>query len=268
FYSNAADRAGTRVTDTLEATNSFRDSLDLRSLGDTVYYRVVALDERENVGEFSRPYALVLPDILPPAPPRLREFRADTNGVYFTWAPSSSDDVVNYQLERRARGTAYWELAASLPPIQEVGTYLDASGRDDLVYEYRLIARDEVGLRGVSNVLVAQRLPPPVMPAVSDLSVRPLPAESRIEIRWSYPSDGRLLAFKLLRAGPEGTLTTYRTLDVATLERRDARRPGGATQWRFSDQDLRRDREYRYAVQPVFRSGHLGRLAPPITVAY
>ncbi|MEL7162608.1 MAG: fibronectin type III domain-containing protein, partial [Bacteroidota bacterium] len=103
FYSNAAERPGTRVTDTLETTNLFRDSLDLRSLGDTVYYRVVALDERENVGDFSDPYALVLPDILPPAPPRLREFRADTNGVLFTWAPSSSDDVVNYRLERRAR---------------------------------------------------------------------------------------------------------------------------------------------------------------------
>ncbi|MEL7161331.1 MAG: hypothetical protein AAFN92_11300, partial [Bacteroidota bacterium] len=157
---------------------------------------------------------------------------------------------------------------ANLPPTNEVSTYQDESGRDDLTYEYRLVAEDEVGLRGVSNVLLAKRLPPSVLPGVTDLDIRPLPAESRIEIRWNYPNDGGLVAFKLLRAGPEGTLTTYRILDASTLERRDPRRAGRAAQWRFSDEELRRDRQYRYAVQPVFRSGRLGRLAEPITVAY
>ena len=268
WFSNGADREGTRRTDTLEVQTNFRDTLDLTAVNDTVYYRVAALDERENVGAWSEPLALPIPDIIPPAPPRLRSFRADTNGVRFSYAPSSSDDVVGYTFERRARFTDYWEAFATLPPVAEVSTFLDGSGADDITYEYRLIAFDEQGLRGVSNVLAAKRQMRMLFPAVEDLVLRARPADPAIELTWLYPEDQGIASFRVYRASPSGDLKLYRTLDANNVDRRRANDPDLPAQWRFLDEDIRRDTQYRYAVVAVYRTGAESRTAPAVTIDF
>lgn len=268
FFSNARETPGGRMTDTLELIPYFTDSLDLYTLGDSVYYRVVALDERENVGDFSEPFALAVPDIVPPAPPRLRTITADTNGVVLSWAPSSSSDVVRYQLQRRALGTNYWEVFATEDATTTVSTTRDATGRDDIRYEYQLLAIDEVGLRGYSNILTGKRLIRLVRPAVGELTGTAQPALSRVELTWAYPSDPGIRAFRILRANPDGVLKTYRLIDAENVDRRLARRSGAPAQWRFNDEELRRDTEYRYAVQVEFHNGGKSRLGEIVAVEY
>ena len=265
FFSNERATPGSRLTDSLEFVPLFMDSLDLRTLGDSVYYRVVALDERENVSRFSEPYALPVPDINPPAPPRLRTVSADTNGVYLVWAPSSSDDVVGYQWRRRALGTKIWEDFATSEPTTEVSTFQDLTARDDIRYEYQLVALDEVDLRGYSNILTGKRLIRMVRQPVADLTGVPLPAENRVELLWNYPNESGIRAFRILRAAPGGVLKTYRLIDADEVDRRLGRR---VAQWRFSDEDPRRDSDYVYAVQVEFRNGAKSLLGERIKVEY
>ena len=268
WFSNGAGREGTRLTDTLEVRTSFRDTLDLTAVNDTVYYRVAALDERENVGAWSEPLALPIPDIIPPAPPRLRSFSADTNGVRFSYAPSSSDDVAGYTFERRARFTDYWEAFANLPPVAEVSTYLDGSGADDITYEYRLVALDEQGLRGVSNVLTAKRQMRMLFPAVEGLALRARPADPAIELTWLYPEDQGIASFRVYRATPSGELKLYRTLAANAIDRRRANAAELPAQWRFVDEEIRRDTQYRYAVVAVYRTGAESRTGATVSIDF
>ncbi|MEM6769483.1 MAG: hypothetical protein AAF597_02765 [Bacteroidota bacterium] len=268
FFSHQEDRPGTRITDTLEVVNRRLDTIDLKTLEDTIYYRVVALDERENVSDFSKALALPVPDINPPTPPRLRSFTADTNGVTLTWAPSSSTDVVSYLFQRRGVGTNYWETFYQAPPTTEVSRLLDNTGRTDIRYEYQLVAVDDAGLRGTSNGLTARRLAPVVRPAVADLSGIAQRELDRIELTWNYPPDPTIRQFKIYRAAPGGELLTYRTLDAEAVDRRLARRTGQPAQWRFRDEAPRRDTEYVYAVQAIYRNGGLSRLGDSVTVKF
>ncbi|MEM9930875.1 MAG: hypothetical protein AAF840_13720, partial [Bacteroidota bacterium] len=268
FFSLREDRPGTRLTDTLEVINRRLDTLDLKTLEDTVYYRVVALDERENVSEFSVALALPVPDINPPAPPRLRSFTADTNGVALTWAPSSSTDVVNYLFQRKVVGTNYWETFQRVAPTTTVSTLVDVSGRTDLRYQYQIVALDEAGLRGVSNLLTARRLAPVIRPAVAELNGVAQRDLDRIELTWNYPLDPAIRQFRIYRALPGEALTTYRDLEADAVDRREARRSGAPAQWRFRDDAPRRDTEYVYAVQAIYRNGGMSRLGESVSVKF
>jgi hypothetical protein len=269
FYSNNPAREGRRRTAVLELRPEYVDTLPaIRQLPDTVYYRVVALDERENVSDFSEVLALPVPDLNPPDPPRLRTFTADTNGVTLTYAASSSEDVVTYLLQRRAWGTDYWAELDRIEPAAAVDTYTDTNARSKLKMEYRLVAIDEAGLRAYSNTLVARRVPRNVYPAVSALEGEALRSESRVRLQWVYPNDPEIRQYRILRALPGAPLTTYRTLAVAEVDRREADRPDRPAQWRFFDEELSRDTTYRYAVQPIYFSGALGRLGETVEVNY
>jgi hypothetical protein len=269
FYSNSRERAGTRLTPNMETVNGFDDTLsNLVQLPDSIYYRVVALDERENAGEFSEVLAIPVPDLKPPAPPRLRTFEADTNGVYLTFAPSSSADVVRYLLQRRATGTTYWADLETLPATGEVARIFDGDARANLRMEYRLVAIDEAGLRGYSNTLIARKVPRGVYPAVTGLEGEALRREQRVRLIWRYANDPDIRQFRILRSPGGAELTTYRTLAVAEVDRREANRAGLPAEWRFLDEELDRDTTYRYAVQPVYYSGALGRLGEIIEVNY
>ena len=268
WFSNARDRPGVRVTDTMEVINEFRDTLDLTAVNDTVFYRVSALDERENIGDWSEPLALPIPDILPPGPPLLRTFTADTNGVLFTYAPSNADDVVRYDFQRRARYTDYWETFATLPPTAEISTYRDETGAEDITYEYRLVAFDEQGLRGESNILTAKRGMRKLYPGVEDLSLDARPSEMLIDLLWVHPENTLLESFTIYRAERGGTLRTYRTIAADELDRRQSRRAGEPAQWRFTDEELRRDTEYAYSVKANYRTGAESRRVPAVRVDF
>lgn len=268
WFSNGRHRAGTRLTDTMEIRPEFNDTLDLTAVNDTVFYRVSALDERENIGDWCEPLALPIPDILPPAPPYLRSFRSDTNGVSFTYAPSSSEDVVRYEFQRKARFTDYWQTFATLPPVTVVSTYLDESGADDITYDYRLIALDEQDLRGVSNVLTAKRQPRMLFPAITDLTLSPRKEAVAIELTWVYPEDAAIRSFVVYRTDSGGRLRTYRTLAAEKVDRRLSRRQGEPAQWRFLDEEIRRDTEYAYAVRAVYRTGAESRDGQTISIKF
>ncbi|WP_025740906.1 fibronectin type III domain-containing protein [Aquimarina pacifica] len=125
--------------------NSYRDTIQIKSLNKTVYYRVVAVDKRYNMSEYSEILELVKPDIIPPNAPVFLAYKIKKDGIYLEWNNSTSDDVTFHQLYRQdlKLSDAPWELVFKTDTIS---SYLDKTVKSKQKYRYAIFAEDTQGL--------------------------------------------------------------------------------------------------------------------------
>ncbi len=78
--------------------SSYSWSIPLNTLSRRLYVRVMAYDYRYNYSGFSEMLTLTIPDTTPPSAPVLRVCEQTSEGVRFSWVPSSSSDVAAHAL--------------------------------------------------------------------------------------------------------------------------------------------------------------------------
>ena len=261
FYSTNREAPGTRVTPYSLRGRVFVDTLHPRSMPDSVYYRVVALDERENASGFSEALAVAIPDWRAPFAVTLTQTVNDTNGISVRLVPSYSDDVVRYVVLRRALGTALWmPIDEVAPAALEGGVYRDTLLGFDLSYEYRVDAFDEAGNRAVSNVVSGKRVWNYLLPAVRGLTAKLDPDAQRMVLQWRYGKDDRLRRFRIYRALKGQDLRTYELISSEDLPQKGPNRRDGTYLFRYYDEGYALGEEYSYAVQAEWADGSRSRL--------
>ena len=257
FFSTAAGRLGARISARHEELPAATDSLDLMSVPDTVYYRVVALDRLKNVSEPSAPVALVVPDVHPPAAPVLIAAVGDTAGVVIDYVPSGSDDAAVEIWERRRAGTArFYPFDRRAAPRGERARFVDRTASAEYGYEYRVDVRDAAGLRTISNAVTGERLPVIARPAPTRLRTELDPDRRARAVTWVYPAAAEPpLHFRVYRAQPDGELTTLELVAPEALERRGPRGRRSGAQFRYLDRAAGLGAAYAYGVRAEWADG-------------
>lgn len=158
FKANQRDHVFTAAVKRPVSANEFRDTLQLRTLTEKIYYQVKAVDQKDNTSVASEILEVTKPDMVPPSMPAFNDFRVTEAGVMLSWAPSSSTDVVRHRLYRKkSKEPAYKEIAQFQRGVP--ATYLDATVEPDQWYEYALRAEDDAGLRSPMSKVLTVKAP-------------------------------------------------------------------------------------------------------------
>ena len=224
------------VRDTL-----FTDTINVRTLTPSVYYKVMAVDRSQNPSDFSAPLALKRPDALPPVSPVFVAVNASDKGIELRWVNSSSTDVVQHLLYRRPAGKPAWEPVAAFKRADSVARYVDVNAGIKTTYEYTLIAQDESGLRSEpAKPITAKRIDNGVRPVMEAVTATADREKRQVLLQWNYPAKN-VDRYLLYRAEAGGRLRLYKTLPAeANL---------------YQDRSLTINTIYTYKMKAVYLDG-------------
>jgi len=171
--------------------------------GDTVYYRVRAVDRSGNASSYLAVTAKS-PNVAPGAPGSLKVAAGPTAGLALSWTAPKDLDLAGWAVSRSVAGGT-WTLLATVP-LDAAGAsprFVDTSAPQGVAASYRVTAQDRVGnVSKASGVVTATSrtvaVPLPVVQTV--LTVGP---------EGTYATIGAALA-----AIPRASLDAYR-VDVA-----------------------------------------------------
>jgi uncharacterized protein len=165
FYSYHPDGPYTQmtsenVTATEYVTKSLTDNANAK-----VYYKIKAIDKRDNTSLLSDQALLILPDVSGPSKPVLSHALPRPEGIRIGWSLSKDDDLDRHVLQRRVSEAVEWtdivtiSQGASYPALPitpaEVNPsrYVDTTKLQLRYYEYRLEAYDSTGNSSVSDII-------------------------------------------------------------------------------------------------------------------
>ncbi len=265
FRSQGRGEPFVRLTAVAELDPRFADTLSLRSLKDSIYYRVVALDYRENVSAYSEILAVGIPDVRPPRSPVLKLVTGDTQAVRISYVPSLDEDLALYRWSRRAVGTLDWVAFDKTAPVFAAeAEFVDSTSIEGLAYEYRAEVIDSLGLRALSNVVVGTRLKPQHLPPVYGLSAKPDLERRELALEWRYSLSPELAGVSVWRARGPHPMRTYAEVDAEELQRKGPHRRDGDYLWRYADEEVSLGEAYRYAVQVRWADGRVSWLGEEV----
>lgn len=206
--------------------NFYFDTISLRTLTKTIYYKVVAVDYHYNPSPYSSAFELKKPDFLPPASPTFTDYLVSSDGIALTWKTSPSDDAVVQGLYRRTAGEG-WIILNEFAD-NTTTAFKDTSLETGKFYEYTLVAVDDAGL--YSERAKPVRLPfmdNGVRPGVTNIKAAMDRSCACFKINWEFQSakDHHIVIFRdedqqgleALTTLPSGTLS-YADKDVYAYE--------------------------------------------------
>lgn len=133
------------VTDTL-----FYDYVGLHSLTPRVYYRIKALDKHYNPSDFSIILSVLKPDLIPPQPPVISEYRVENGIITLHFIPSSSADVRQYVAYRLADQDSLWRVCGVMP-VGGKNSFTDTCWQAPCYFTYQILAVDSAGNESIPS---------------------------------------------------------------------------------------------------------------------
>ncbi len=254
YRSHAPDREFYQLTDKPVKGSIYVDSINMQTLTEKVYYKVVAVDFNLNPSIPSEIAELKRPDIIPPATPLLSGYKSFADSIRINWQPSPSEDVAAYRLLRKAKGEADYQLVATFTDL-EITSYMDKGLGKGKTYEYSIKAVDDANLESEpANPLEITTLKGIKRTAIKNLTGRVDESTGTFQLDWTYAEPG------------DYKFQIYRDTDdkgwklVATLNQ---------DQTTYNDRNLYlTDNGFMYAVKVVFADGGESPLSNRIKVNF
>lgn len=238
------------ITKEIFTDHKYTDTVQVKSLNDKSYYRVVAVDKRYNTSAFSEILVLQKPDLLPPAPAVITGYEVTDKAVLVNWEKSTSADVTRYALFRSdAEDTSrILEVAQCSDSLLQM-PFRDEKAAPGRSYSYFIATYDKSGLRtnsvqrldiSMSNAAML------VKPGVKGLDVYKDAQAKYLDIFWSYDLKG-ISDFLIYRSEQGAPFTLWKTISGSTFTIRD--------------QEVRAGKPYEYAVRAQFSDGTLSKFS-------
>lgn len=203
--SNRSDQTFINLTGHPVQDTIWRDTLPLNVLSEKIYYKLVAVDMRSNYSVYSVMLTLQKPDIVPPVAPVMIDVRNEHDMVKLRWYNSTSLDVLENVLERRAAGdTTFVKLYSCRSDMPE-GSYTDATVQDGTKYEYRVYALDDASLKsGFSGSVSITAFVSKTMSPLSNIQAVAKSEEKKVILYWEYAqqSDVYFAVYRSVNGSP------------------------------------------------------------------
>lgn len=123
FKGNNKSEEYSQITVSPHQATMYYDSVSVKNLNSKVYYQLVAVDQRFNMSEPSEILELKKPDFIKPSQPVFKSYKIKDGNVHFTWANSSSDDVLRHEVYRKEGDGDGWKLVFTVDSTR----YADSS---------------------------------------------------------------------------------------------------------------------------------------------
>jgi len=227
------------LTDRPVMLTTWRDTVDMRALNRSLYYKIVAVDYHNNPSGYSDVVEVKRPDRIPPAAPSIYRYEVLEGEVLLHWHTSPSDDVVRHELLRETLPGGKTETILAFGTERQ-REFTDRTVLPGTAYRYTLLARDEAGHESRSTPLELSVFDPGRRPGVSELQAIYDEEKSAVVLNWRYLGNAEDHRFLLFRGLEDADLQSYRSLPAGTTRFEDDQRKGG---------------RHRYALKVIFPSG-------------
>ena len=238
------DEEYSQVTISPSEPNNFEDKVVVKTLNSKVYYKIIAVDYRYNMSDFSEPLILKKPDLIPPASPAFTKYEIKDGSIFLEWANSSSEDVVMHQLYRQENDQKDWALILETKNKEE--KFQDKNVKDGSLYKYAIFAKDDSNL--VSNPSPGVNLLVPkysVMPPVKGFFAQANKTTNTIDLSWEY-SNNEVDSFEIYKASDKDALQLIQIVVGKTK--------------RLSDPTITINTTYKYGIRAVFKDGRTSQM--------
>ena len=220
YFSNRYDGVfGILNTKGIVRDTVFLDTIQLNTLSKALYYRIAAVDIRDNISDFSDMVQVKRPDTIPPGPAVFSNYTSTPEGVHLTWKNPSANDFISLELRRKS------ETENSLL-IQKFGrnstSYMDTAVAENVYYEYELVAIDESGLR--TNSPTTLRVKGGKQRSQNEVTLTTNLNENKLQIALEISGDAQAVEkITILRAENSEAFITWKTINLpASLVVEDA----------------------------------------------
>jgi fibronectin type 3 domain-containing protein len=254
YKANSEKEEPSQITTEPIEQNSYRDSVNLKTLNESIYYSVMAIDRSQNHSKLSALLKLNLPDKIKPMPATFLPVSSDEKSVRLSWIKSSSPDVTQYKIYRKVPDKDTWQLINSAQATADtIFVYEDVTAHVGVIHNYTVIAIDEAGLESdpaspVSASVIDNKLRPPV----EWKQVQIDRDNKQVVLRWDYSQEG-VQSFRIYKAEGEQPPVLYRSVKGDKRE--------------FTDM-LVVGKYYKYSILVLFESGHKSMLSKEQTVKF
>jgi len=140
--SNGKGRVFTPLTDIALRDTTWQDTITLHTLTESIYYRITAVDLRDNYSPFSEIIKLSKPDTIPPRPAVFKGYKVEEEHVNLDFSLSSSSDVESTFLVKKDLTTGTEDRFLL---DRKSKNYMDIKIASDSRYRYDLLVIDDAG---------------------------------------------------------------------------------------------------------------------------
>lgn len=217
----------------------FQFPVNLNSLTEQLFVLVKAVDFRENTSAPSVHLDIHKADIVPPSPPSIIRVTPSQDAVALSISPSTSADVVRYEIQIRPLNTLDWGVVAEFQAANMVTGYVDnvtfqSPIRKRRWWEYRVLAYDDAGQVSSSQVVRAKPLDQGIRDAVQNFAAAYMSAQQMVMLSWSYGQDVDLVGFQIYRAIDTSRMRSFKFIPPTST----SVGTGGLGNFRYFDTDI------------------------------
>ena len=235
YVANGRDNVFRQLTGYPLNDTLFTDTVSMRSLTSEVYYKITAIDYNNNASAYSDLIVLKRPDVIPPSAPMINDYSVTGNKVTLSFTASSSDDVVDYKLNR----TGADGRTATLLTAREIKSFTDSTVVEGASYSYSLVASDGAKHTTSSKPLDVTVLEQEIKPGIGKLTARANDKEKQVLLSWNTLNKSTESTLVLFRAVNGEEMKFYKKLSAEKQNYTDNAGAG----------------KYEYAIKVLYSNG-------------
>ena len=217
----------------------FTDTINLKTLTKNIYYKLKAVDVRDNLSPFSEMLTISRPDIVPPVSPVIKNITDNKGFPELQWVNSSSSDVAKHHIYRKIEGESdsLYKLIATIQKTNDIrSTYYDKTGEKGKAYIYFVSAEDEAGLLSNPSNTGYFKIESGITEKVK---IKKKQFIDYIELTWTVTSEKEIERILVYRSTNDDPLKLY----------------DNTTGPDYKDRKITPETEYNYAIKVVFTDG-------------
>ena len=212
----------------------FTDTISLNTSTEYIYYRLKAVDGRDNQSKMSPPTAVARYDTIPPAAPRIFNITPNRKKTHLEWYKSASGDVTNYIIYRKNNIDNKFDTLIVLSA--KLSEYTDNTAEEGERYYYAIQAKDvSNNYSPLSNIVTAN------IPAKAEkISFSAIYTTKGVVLKWNPESQRKnVTATTIYRADVPSELHSYLTVQGSE----------------YIDSDVVVGKSYIYCIRYQFADG-------------
>lgn len=250
YRGNNKNEEYTQLTVSPHEAITYYDSISVKNLNDKVYYKLVAVDQRFNMSEYSKILTLDKPDFNPPSSPVITSYEVKKEKLFLKWGNSSSKDVVKHEVYRRFRGSTEWNLIATLPKDSlniEYTNWEDTNIEGAKDYQYIIKAVDDSNLISENTKPTTIQVPRfKLLSGVKGFGSYVDKTNSFIELFWKVINREKISEVMVYKSIKGKKYSLLRSVPSQIN--------------RIVDENIKPNNIYSYILRPVFIDGSLGQI--------
>lgn len=238
------------------ADTFYVDTISKKDLNATVFYKIVAIDLRQNQSEFSSVAEILKPDDIPPSIPAITQTQATNDGILLTWINSTSTDVSEHVIYRFIKGDSTWLELTEIPYKKgsKESTYTDGECSTTSSNQYKVVAVDKSGNISEPSLSIAIKgLRNTKRPGLQKITKEIDYKNGKVYLSWQLP-DNPVKLIKVYRKTNKKEYTLFETLE------------GEKTF--FEDYGMKVGELYAYRIKLIYADGSISDFSDEIKIEY